>query len=141
MEAQSLHIDPGESYLALIDADDFRKVNTTYGEDVGDKVIKELARLIRDKLPKESLLVRYSGEEFLALVPKKFFEGKTQVIDFFESLRKEIKELALKVDGNEVRVTVSIGLNLSTERSRSLSEAIRGADRRFTEPREKERTG
>jgi len=129
LEAQSLRIDPGDSYLALIDADDFRKVNTTYGEDVGDKVITGLARLLKERLPEGSMLIRYSGEEFLILVPKRFFKGKPEAIKFFESLRKHIKNAILKIDGNEVKVTISIGLNLSTERSRSLSEAIRGADR------------
>lgn len=129
LDAHQLNLNLEENYLALIDADDFRKINTTYGEEVGDKVIKELARLLKDRLPKGSLLVRYSGEEFLALVPKDTFKGKPEVIGFFENLREEIKRTIIAVNGNDVRVTFSVGLNLSTEKNRSLGEAISGADR------------
>jgi len=91
-------------YLALMDIDDFRKVNATYGEEAGDAVLRELADFLRRNI-KPAILIRYAGEEFMVLVPKEMFKNKTQVIGFF------------------------VGLNISTGRERSLEETIKNADR------------
>lgn len=53
------------TYIALLDLDDFKKINDSYGHDAGDEVIKTLVKIIYDHLNQEHLCVRYGGEEFL----------------------------------------------------------------------------
>lgn len=118
----------GNYYIALLDIDDFRKVNITYGEEVGDAVLKELASFLKERLP-NGFVVRYSGEEFLLFIPKKDFGGKSDAIRFVEGLREEIKKNPFPIGEDVVSFTVSVGINLSTEKSRSLENVIKGADR------------
>ncbi len=128
LDSENFTLDLKSYYLALIDVDDFRKVNTTYGEEVGDLVLRELATVLRSTVPEGSLIVRYAGEEFLVLFPKDKFEDKVEFLRFLETVREKVKNITFMFDSVEVRVKVSIGANVSPERSRSLEEAIRGAD-------------
>ena len=121
-------LDISRYYLALMDIDDFRKVNATYGEEAGDAVLRELADFLRRNI-KRAILIRYAGEEFMVLVPKEMFRNKTQVIEFFEDIKDRIKKHTVRYGGNEIRVRISIGLNISTGRERSLEETIKNADR------------
>ncbi len=122
------NIDLSRYYLALIDIDDFRKVNATYGEEAGDAVLRELADFLRKSM-KSAILIRYAGEEFMVLIPKETFRNKAQVIGFFEDLKDRVKRHTIRYRGSEIRVKMSVGLNISTGRERSLEEAIKNADR------------
>lgn len=55
--------------LAIIDIDDFKKINDTYGHDAGDYVLKELVLLLNRHLRQHDLLSRWGGEEFMILLP------------------------------------------------------------------------
>lgn len=54
--------------LSVFDLDNFKQVNDTYGHQVGDKILKEFATLIKSKMNKNDMLVRWGGEEFLLLL-------------------------------------------------------------------------
>lgn len=128
LNEQAFRLNLGDYYVALVDVDDFRKVNSTFGKEVGDTVLRELASMLKSLLPKGSILVRYAGEEFLTLLPKGHFKDKVELIRYLEFLKSRVKSRVFTFDGYEVRVSVSVGVNLSTDRSRSLEEALRGAD-------------
>ncbi len=128
VDQEGVRMDFGRYYIALIDVDDFRKVNATYGEEAGDHVLRELAHFLRERL-KGAHVIRYSGEEFLIMLPKGRFRDKAEVINFFEKIREGVKSRVFSYEGNQIKIRVSIGINLTAERSRSLEEAIKGADR------------
>ena len=52
----------------MIDIDFFKKVNDTYGHDVGDEVIKRMAEIMKDTIRSSDMPVRFGGEEFLVLL-------------------------------------------------------------------------
>ncbi|MBA1421211.1 MAG: GGDEF domain-containing protein [Epsilonproteobacteria bacterium] len=57
-----------EGVLVVLDIDDFKKVNDTYGHQIGDKILKEFATLIQDNIRGDDLFARWGGEEFLLLL-------------------------------------------------------------------------
>jgi len=93
--------------LLMIDIDNFKQINDTYGHSVGDYILKELTSLARRILIKEgNLLCRFGGEEFLALLKL----SKGEAIQMAEMLRKGIAEMKVNVRNKEVSVTVSVGV-------------------------------
>jgi len=78
----------GTLSLVTIDLDHFKKVNDTYGHDVGDNVLKELADILRKVSRPSDLPCRWGGEEFSWLLPKTGIKGAMQAA---ERLRKEVE--------------------------------------------------
>lgn len=67
--------------FAMIDLDNFKTVNDTYGHVVGDHVIKSLARLLKQRLRKSDIIGRYGGEEFALILPETDEQIATEVLD------------------------------------------------------------
>ena len=124
LEDQNFRIDLSRYLIAIVDIDDFRKVNVTYGPEAGDRILRDLVDLIRKHVGEDSPIVRYAGESFLVLTNRKYV-GEDPV-EFFEDLRRKVKDHSF-LDGR-VKVSVSIGLDLSPEKARSLEEAIKRVD-------------
>lgn len=98
----------GDGYcMAVFDADYFKAVNDTYGHDVGDRVLVQLATILRRSMREYDLCARWGGEEFLALfVGVDFSVGMVTV----ERILEKVRELVIPVEGKELRITVSAGL-------------------------------
>ncbi len=95
--------------LILLDIDNFKKYNDTYGHQEGDKVLMVLAEVISAKLRQTDTAYRYGGEEFTLLLPETESEDGFHIA---ERLRKDFEERALyPLPGTEVHVTVSIGIS------------------------------
>lgn len=93
--------------VAMIDIDHFKKVNDSYGHLVGDKVIRELADLIRASIRKMDLPCRYGGEEFAIVFPETTI---AQAVPVLERLRTDCEVHQTKL-GDKVSfgITVSLG--------------------------------
>lgn len=92
--------------LLLIDVDFFKKVNDTYGHNIGDDVLVKIASFIQQSNRSESIVGRWGGEEFLVLLPGTSAE---QAMEAAERIRTNIAEnLLIK---NQEHVTVSIGIS------------------------------
>ena len=89
--------------VIMIDIDDFKKINDTYGHDVGDFVIKTIAGIITNFLEEDDLAFRYGGEEFCILTQK----TKNEVIDLAENIRSFTDSVKLK---ENLKVTISLGI-------------------------------
>lgn len=107
--------------MILLDVDDFKEVNDSYGHHTGDEVLKRLAKAIQDDLRAYDLLARWGGEEFLVALPSTGLEGTLLVA---ERLRRLVAELEL---GLERPVTISLGVG-SYHRGETLAEMIQRAD-------------
>ena len=94
--------------LASLDIDLFKNVNDTYGHGVGDRVIKSLARLLRQRLRGADVIGRMGGEEFAAILPE---TGIDEAQGVFDEIRKDFSKITFHGDaGEEFTVTISIGL-------------------------------
>ncbi len=93
--------------LLLIDIDNFKKFNDTYGHQTGDFILTEFAKILERNLRKYDLLARYGGEEFVIFLPDTDSETGMLV---GEKLRKAIDEYSFEDNGAEYHVTASFGL-------------------------------
>ncbi len=92
--------------VLMLDLDHFKDVNDTYGHLVGDKVLKSVSGIARGQLREGDVLLRYGGEEFLAILPG---ASAQDLLIVGERTRKAVEDSALSAGANTVRVTVSIG--------------------------------
>lgn len=94
--------------VVMIDLDKFKVVNDTYGHPTGDRVIKALSHLLRQRLRKTDAIGRYGGEEFVAVLPKCSAEEARRLT---EDVRRNFKELAFQFEGQTFHVTLSAGIS------------------------------
>lgn len=105
--------------IAIIDLDDFKKINDNFGHSAGDKVLVALSELINSSIPKEAVAGRWGGEEFLIIYPS--LSGP-QAYNHAEDLRKKIEEID-SIEG--VKISASFGLVQSDGHSDELEMIIR----------------
>ncbi len=111
--------------ILLVDIDHFKRINDTYGHDVGDYVLKELVNSLQKLFPRESdLLARIGGEEFAVILPD--FNSDHAFKKAEEVLAKVRSEVYVH-DGKEIRFTVSIGIAQLCE-GESLAGWVKRAD-------------
>jgi diguanylate cyclase (GGDEF)-like protein len=94
--------------VVMIDIDNFKQVNDLYGHSAGDKVIRALANLLRQRLRKVDILGRYGGEEFLAVLPGCTPEDALKTLD---DIRQSFAELRFFAQDVEFSVTLSGGIS------------------------------
>ncbi|MBU3914509.1 diguanylate cyclase [bacterium] len=97
--------------LAIIDIDFFKKVNDTYGHDIGDFVLKSLSTILKQSLREKDTITRIGGEEFVMLMPG---IGQDVVIEVLDRLRAKIEKSPFHHPDGKLRlyITVSIGVAL-----------------------------
>ncbi|MFT6984262.1 MAG: diguanylate cyclase (GGDEF)-like protein [Psychromonas sp.] len=110
--------------LAMIDADKFKFINDTYGHQVGDEVLKELAVRLQGTLRTFDSLCRYGGEEFVLILPN-VDQQQTRLI--CERLRKSVSNTPILCGEHEINMTVSIGTSCF-DKEKSLEDIIAEAD-------------
>ena len=93
--------------FAMVDIDNFKRVNDTYGHPVGDRVIKSLSRLLKQRLRASDLIGRYGGEEFAVVLVDADAAAATKVLD---TIRNDFSQLRHMADGNEFSVSFSCGI-------------------------------
>jgi diguanylate cyclase (GGDEF)-like protein/PAS domain S-box-containing protein len=112
--------------LLMIDVDDFKKFNDTYGHLVGDKVLAKTGEVIRNALREADTGYRYGGEEFAVILPETVGPGAVEVA---ERIRKELAAMPLSLKSKTSRfITASMGVS-ELQAKDTLSEFIRRADK------------
>jgi len=111
--------------VAMIDIDDFKKINDTYGHDVGDKAIIEVAEILTSGTNYHDLVARFGGEEFCVVLKDVDMEQSYRILD---KLRENIQNNVIECEKYEnISFTVSIGVALF-DGEESLEEVINQAD-------------
>ncbi len=93
--------------VAMFDIDKFKNINDTYGHDVGDVVICEVANILNDNLRDSDLMARFGGEEFCVLLENISLE---EVEKLFEKIRAVFENNIIKINDLKIQFTTSIGI-------------------------------
>jgi two-component system, cell cycle response regulator len=113
--------------VLLLDMDHFKAVNDEYGHDIGDKVLKELSRILNETVRESDIIIRYGGEEFIVLLVNVNTEEDALVVA--NKIRMRVSENEIDVyAGSKLRKTISIGLSMFPDDSNSLETVIKNAD-------------
>jgi diguanylate cyclase (GGDEF)-like protein len=97
----------GTSSLILVDIDDFKAINDTYGHEAGDAVLRQIGKILNDGVRTVDICARYGGEEMVILLPQTPLTGAGELA---ERLRAAIAERAVLFEGTPIRVTSSFGI-------------------------------
>jgi|GEM_PF-1529095 len=114
--------------ILFFDGDHFKRVNDTHGHSVGDAVLQELGRRVRDSLRGGDTIGRYGGEEFMVLLPE---TDTTQACEVAEHMRVAIAAhpLALGLVAGGINLTISIGVATFPTDGQVGSEVVDKADK------------
>jgi diguanylate cyclase len=110
--------------LVLLDIDFFKKFNDTHGHQVGDEVLRQVAKTLRKQAREMDLPCRYGGEEFGVILPATDVAGACSVA---ERIRKAVEEAEITSEGKTLKVTCSLGLS-EVRKSDDPAKIIRRAD-------------
>jgi len=113
--------------VIMLDIDRFKQINDTYGHQVGDKVIQQLAMVLGQMKRESDVACRYGGEEFILLLPKTASGG---AVILAERIREEIEKIQIELDDAEpVCFTVSLGVSeVNYAEDGSIDTVVRRAD-------------
>ena len=113
--------------LVMIDLDDFKRVNDTYGHQQGDEVLAHVAWVLRDASRDLDMVVRYGGEELAVVLPQTDGSGAAQLA---ERMRRAIESLHVPRVGQSgtIEVTASFGVASVPENGLDRNELIAAAD-------------
>jgi two-component system cell cycle response regulator len=116
----------------MADVDHFKSINDTYGHPAGDEVLRQMARLLTQRLRSIDKAVRYGGEELLVVLPETEVEEAWQVAERF---RQTVEEHVFMVDPEDdeppipLRLTASVGVAGLPANADSLERLVEVADR------------
>jgi len=122
--------------LIMIDIDDFKIYNDTLGHQAGDKILKDLAMLLRNQSRKIDLVCRYGGEEFTIILPS---TDKKEAFLIAERIRMEIQKhpfLNENIFPNKM-LTVSLGISTFPEDGKFPAELITASDKSLYQAKNK----
>jgi diguanylate cyclase (GGDEF)-like protein len=107
--------------LIMLDIDHFKRVNDSHGHTTGDNVLVELSAYIRDLIRETDIFGRYGGEEFVVFMPHTQLEDAVKLAD---RIRTGVKEKCF----SNLSITLSMGVSVASETTRTLDDLIDTAD-------------
>lgn len=115
-------------YLLVIDVDDFKKINDTYGHDSGDDALQEIATRLSSKLRDVAVFARFGGEEFVAFI---FDANADDAVQLGNRLLQNISGLTfhLPIHKKDISITISIGAVPVSDLSSKFEPAFNLADK------------
>jgi diguanylate cyclase (GGDEF)-like protein len=111
--------------LVLIDIDNFKHVNDTYGHTFGDRVLRELSQFMMANIRESDLLARYGGEELALILPN---TKRLAAYELLERLRQQVASRVFYAVEDKVSITLSIGLTQFDAQRHAAVELIQEAD-------------
>ena len=111
--------------LLMFDVDFFKQINDTYGHDIGDRVLQNIADIARKEMRRKDILARFGGEEFIALLSETSLD---EALMISERLRQKIAQHEMCIDKKCFNFTVSIGVSSLKPQQTDLQTLIKEAD-------------
>lgn len=113
--------------VIMIDLDDFKNINDTYGHAMGDEVIIRCANVLKKNTRTADIVARYGGEEFLILIPN---TPNDEVLELANRIRENIEKEKIPYANEEpLCVTVSLGITHLQENDLNINQLIQRADK------------
>lgn len=110
--------------LFMLDLDNFKKINDTYGHHIGDEVLKTITELACENMRKGDVFARYGGEEFVAILPE---TDKQKAMEMADRLRKKISQKIIKTAKGPINITASFGVASLTHHT-DIAKSIQDSD-------------
>ncbi len=107
--------------IIIFDIDHFKRVNDTYGHDIGDKTLKEVVRQVKKSIRKDDQLIRWGGEEFIVIIVT---HSQILLEGVAENLRRQIETTAFEAIG---ALTCSFGVTLH-RKNELITQTVKRAD-------------
>ena len=111
--------------LLMIDFDHFKSVNDNYGHSCGDEALIQAVEAMHGKLRTEDTLARVGGEEFAVILPH---TGIADAIKVAERLRRVVSEMLVESSGQQLHVTISVGVAECGAEESHIDETLKRAD-------------
>jgi diguanylate cyclase (GGDEF)-like protein len=112
--------------LIMVDIDWFKKLNDTYGHEVGNVVLKELSRIIKKCIRDVDIFARYGGEEFVIILPQ---TPQSEAAAIGERIREAVEKTIFDAGSSgKLKITVSVGVSSFPENGKSQEELVSIAD-------------
>ncbi len=112
--------------LILLDIDHFKHVNDTYGHPVGDLVLKELSRQLKNSIRDSDMAARYGGEEFALILPNTKPSGAW---NFADRLRKQVASKKISYPQGSLNISISLGIAAYPDDGANKAELVAAADK------------
>jgi diguanylate cyclase (GGDEF)-like protein len=111
--------------LIMMDIDNFKSFNDTYGHQLGDKVLKDVASVAKKTSRTEDIAARYGGEEFIIILPE---TDSRQAMIIAERIRASVAEIEIPHENQKLHVTISLGVSTFPDHSEEKEELIHAVD-------------
>jgi len=119
-----VELSKGITYAVMfLDIDYFKMINDTYGHDIGDIAIKEVARILNKNINSNAIISRLGGEEFCICF---YNRSENEIYELLEYIRKEFENNQIKINDLILKYTISIGVTLDF--GKNFDDMIRIAD-------------
>jgi diguanylate cyclase (GGDEF)-like protein len=126
VEAQKSFFSDTSLSLVMVDIDHFKRVNDTFGHTEGDRVLCEIASLLKTSVRKKDTVSRYGGEEFILILPEAGLEESSMIA---ERIRRLVEDTPFEIGQAQINLTVSLGIsNFPSHQARSKEELVKMAD-------------
>jgi diguanylate cyclase (GGDEF)-like protein len=113
--------------MVMVDIDDFKAINDTYGHTYGDIILKQIAHIVKNATRSNDIVARYGGDEIIIFLNN--FTDREKVQNRVEKMRKEIEEIAVPAEEDKtISVTASFGVYIKDNETLTLEEVIKKAD-------------
>lgn len=109
----------------MIDIDRFKQINDNHGHDVGDAVLRQSAKILRESARTQDMVCRLGGEEFLVICPD---TSPPAALQCAERIRKTFESAAFQVENDKFRATVSIGVAARGKSMEHFDQMLKAAD-------------
>jgi len=112
--------------VVMLDLDNFKPFNDTFGHDAGDSLLRQLAHVLREKLRKSDIACRYGGDEFVIVLPDSSLADAERRL---EQIRVLVKDLQIRHSGPpRDTITISAGIVTASEHNSTAAELLQAAD-------------
>jgi diguanylate cyclase (GGDEF)-like protein len=121
-----------EGTMLMIDLDDFKRINDTYGHAIGDMALKSLVQTIKSCIRESELFGRIGGEEFAVFLPLGLHDGYKRA----ETIRQAVSQIRFIRENVDLRLTISIGMTPVLRSDTHVSDVLNRADKGLYQAKE-----
>jgi len=112
--------------LIMMDSDNLKGVNDSYGHEAGNRLLKQLATCVQGQLRSSDIFARYGGDEFVVLLPETGTQGAR---DFAERIRRTVEARGFEISEQTIQTTVSLGVATYPDDGADLAILLDKADK------------